>query len=477
MHNPRWLIVLTLSAALCARLSAQEAETGRAALGREMLYALQDAVKEAKRKIGPALVHLHVSAAGMGGQMVQTPFGMARTRGTDPNMTGIIISKNGHVLIPMFFEKDKVERLEAWLGDKECRAKFVAGDKQLQMSILKLETDQEFSPIDIYGLGSADVGNWVVSVFTLGKEREFATFTTLGMIGGTAPSGAEVQFNATNINVQKTGAPVVDLEGRLVGLIRNNSVLAVESVRDALEKFVEQTTGEKKKKKDDDEKGQPFIGIIAAAINEQYAEAVGLPKSGIWVKHVLDDSPAKEAGLMPQDLIVAVDGKAIERTGGNAMKFYTSLLKPEIGREIGLKILRNGEEMEFRTKFVKRDEDKTYQADDVGISVKNLTGTDYYGKSLFTTEGVLVTEIKRGSPAGSSVRYGSTAIMQNDVILEFMGQEVKTVDDLRNAIERVRAEKPDFVLVKLLRGRMTEFSVLNMKIGEKAGDGSKGDSK
>lgn len=106
-----------------------------------------------------------------------------------------------------------------------------------------------------------------------------------------------------------------------------------------------------------DAMGDPWSYYIPASQYDAYMEqmnnvyvGIGISvgstedKTGMEVKSVEPDGPAKEAGVLPGDIIVAVEGQTIAQIGMDAA---TALIRGEENTEVMLTILRDGETMQI----------------------------------------------------------------------------------------------------------------------------------
>ena len=85
---------------------------------------------------------------------------------------------------------------------------------------------------------------------------------------------------------------------------------------------------------------RPWIGVDIQKVEQDYAEALGLPDtSGALIIDVVDDGPAGAAGLAVGDVVIAVDGKRIE--GPVELAKRIASIAP--GAQAELTINRNGE--------------------------------------------------------------------------------------------------------------------------------------
>ena len=87
---------------------------------------------------------------------------------------------------------------------------------------------------------------------------------------------------------------------------------------------------------------RPYIGMSGRDISEEVAKKNNLPKAGVYVVSVEEFSAAEKAGIKAGDLIVAFDGEDVTTMD----KLNELKNKHNIGDEVKIKLIRNGEEKE-----------------------------------------------------------------------------------------------------------------------------------
>jgi len=107
-----------------------------------------------------------------------------------------------------------------------------------------------------------------------------------------------------------SGGPVVDLNGRLLGIntnrLGNGFYLAIAADSTVRDRVAALGRGESP------ERRQLGIGLAPSHVARRLRRAVGLPeRDGLLVREVEDDSPAARAGLAEGDLIVAAGGRDV----------------------------------------------------------------------------------------------------------------------------------------------------------------------
>jgi serine protease Do len=169
-------------------------------------------------------------------------------------------------------------------------------------------------------LGDSDVievGDWVVAIgnpFGLSHTVSAGILSAKGRtkddVKGLDPSG---YFNFlqtdASINPGNSGGPLLNLRGEVVGInaaVRANAngigfAIPINMVKQLLPMLLR-----------DGKIRRSAIGVTVDALNGVEAGRLKRPdRKGAWVKSVLGGGPADRAGLAPDDVIIAFDGKAI----------------------------------------------------------------------------------------------------------------------------------------------------------------------
>jgi serine protease Do len=156
-------------------------------------------------------------------------------------------------------------------------------------------------------------------VVALGNPNGRGPRVTLGFVSGVGrsfrgPRGRRVAGaveHTAPLMPGSSGGPIVDLDGRLLGINTNRigngfyqAIVADASLRDRVAAL---GRGESPTRR------RLGVGLAPSHVARRLRSAVGLPeRSGLLVREVEDDSPAAKAGIREGDLIVAVGDRAIE---------------------------------------------------------------------------------------------------------------------------------------------------------------------
>jgi serine protease Do len=178
------------------------------------------------------------------------------------------------------------------------------------------------------------------------------------------------------------------------------------------------------------------IGVAIQPVTSDLAESYGLDRPrGAAVSSVVKDGPADKAGIKPEDVILAVNGRKIESS--NELPEVIAAIHP--GDKVDLELWRDKGSRhvtavvdEFkapgaRTARAQRGADSSSSSaiDKLGLTVRQLTPRE---KQQLGSDGSILVEETSGPAAEAGIRGG-------DVILSARGQRLTTVDELRNAVK------------------------------------------
>jgi serine protease Do len=283
-----------------------------------------------------------------------------RQKGTEKRQissgSGFLISEDGLIITNKHVVEDKEAEYSIIMNNgKKLSAQVLARDPFQDVAILKV-SGAGFSYIPLGNSDTLKVGQTVVAIGnTLG---EFQNTVSVGVISGlkrtVLASGStlgpqklqEVIQTDAAINPGNSGGPLLDLQGRVIGI---NTAMAsgAENVGFALPINII-----KKDVRDVKKFGKiknAFLGVRYISINQKIKEekklavdyGILLEKSKNGDPAVIPESPAEKAGLQDGDIILEFDGVKINQN--NTLGELIS--KKSVGEKIKLKILRDGQEM------------------------------------------------------------------------------------------------------------------------------------
>lgn len=254
--------------------------------------------------------------------------------------SGIVWSADG-VIVTADHVLERHDNIEVLLPSGETAAATIAGrDPGSDLAVLKVDR-AGLAPAELAPAGSARVGSLVLAVGRPTTEGPMASFGVVGSVGGAWRTfrGTEVEGylrSDTTFFPGFSGGPLVDVEGRVVGLnssrLGRGAGLTVPAV--ALTRIVGDLLATGKVRR-------AYLGISSqgARLPANLAAALDGQESGLLIVSVEPGSPADQAGLLIGDILVAFTETRVTDTDD----LQALLGAGRIGQPTPARILRGGE--------------------------------------------------------------------------------------------------------------------------------------
>ena len=318
---------------------------------------------------------------------------------------------------------------------KEYEAKVIGRDPLTDVAVIKI--DEEGLPaLPVTDSSNTKVGD---QVFAIGNPMRVGLTVTQGIIsakgrqiGVTGRNGYEnfIQTDAS-INPGNSGGPLIDVQGRLVGV--NSAILSGTGGSIGLGFAIPSNIAVNVMKSlvEHGEVKRGFLGVSISDLTPEMAKAFGVDSAnGAVVNNVEKGLPADKAGIKRGDLIVAVEGKPVNNA--NDLRLHISQQRP--GSTVEITLTRDGDTVQVEAKLADIEEQGRDSIGDIklleGVSlvpVDEKQRKEYDIPERF--DGMLVEEVKADSPYSRILREGMVMIEVND-------KPVRSADDLRNALRK-----------------------------------------
>jgi serine protease Do len=353
--------------------------------------------------------------------------------------SGIIISKNGYVLTN-FHVINEAKELHITLYDmREFSAKYIGADPTTDVALLKIDA----SDLPTAYMGNSDeteIGEWVLAV---GNPLNFRSTITAGIVSaiGRDINIIDEEYRIENfiqtdavINPGNSGGALVNLNGEVVGV---NTAIATRTGFNQGYGFAIPINLAKKVVDDIVQYGyvkRGLLGISIGRVSSSTARAMGLrvPK-GVLVQGIRKDFPAEKIGLKQGDIILSVNGEAVNAANELQMK----IARHHPGTTVRLGVWRDGREAQFDavlaeaprsdTKSLLSLGDDNIQFENLGLKVRDLTTAER--EYLDEVEGVLVERVYSGSPAQNA------GIYQADVVVSINKSLIKSKSEFERQVK------------------------------------------
>ncbi len=222
-----------------------------------------------------------------------------------------------------------------------------------------------------------------------------------------------------------------------------------------------------------------YLGVDLASLTDARAKELKIFSKGALIQRVMPNSPAEKAGLKANDVVVAIDGKAI----ASDAELRDAIGDHESGQTVTLEVIRDGKRQTVQatlgSRFALGDrgflrtpngmelfrgrmpegfafgDGEPYVmlfpgAPRLGVSVLPMTNDlrDYFGAEH--DKGVLVSAVSKGSAAERA------GIQTGDVIVSIDGEAVSRAGEISRVLASKRTEGPRTVEIVLVRNHSAQ---------------------
>jgi len=371
--------------------------------------------------------------------------------------SGFILTADGYVMTNAHVV-DGAEDVIVTLTDKrELKARIIGADKRSDVAVVKIDaTGLPF--VKIGDVNKLKVGEWVMAI---GSPFGLDNTVTAGIVSAKQRDTGDllplIQTDVA-INPGNSGGPLLNLRGEVVGInsqiySRSGGFMGISfaiPIDEAI-RVSEQlrTSGRVIRGR---------IGVQIGAVTREVAESIGLgAPRGAAVISVEKDGPADKAGIEAGDIIVKVDGRAVEKSAD--LPRFIGAIKP--GAKGVVQVFRRGATKDLSVTVVEFEQERPArraQAEPgaapqaaksaLGLSVSDLS--DAQKKELRVRGGAKVDAVD-----GAAARAG---LREGDVILSIDNTEV--ADSKQFAAAASKVEKARAVSVLVRRGEWTNYLVI-----------------
>lgn len=230
--------------------------------------------------------------------------------------SGVVIDENGIIVTNFHVVQGAVEVEVGFHNGETLEGRVIGGAGERDLALIQVDANN-LTPIEIGKSESMRLGDDVIAIGfpievggpTVTKGILSALDRSIQPVNG-PPLTDMLQIDAA-INPGNSGGPLVDANGRLIGInSAAAAAAAAENVGFAIP--IDQALPVIQQLLSEPPERQAWLGVQTAVLDESIAGQLGLPVTeGALVAGTFEDSPAEGAGIQQGDVIVAVDDHAI----------------------------------------------------------------------------------------------------------------------------------------------------------------------
>ncbi len=337
--------------------------------------------------------------------------------------SGVIVSPDGYLLTNNHVVERGARFRVGFADGREVVAKLVGTDPSSDLAVLKLDARERLPFVPMGRSDDLLIGETVIAI---GNPFGLSHTVTTGVVSAVHrnfKAGDRTLFDFiqtdASINPGNSGGPLLDIEGRLIGI--NTAILGERNAGigfaipiDRARRIAEDLVAH-------GEVREGYLGVSVEDLPARDGAPVGA-SGGVKVTGVDPGSPAEQAGVRRGDVIEAVDGGAPE----SAEEFRFRVRDLPIGAVARLELTRGKQRLTAPVTAVElspqRAEQLVQRRVGIALDQQRVTG----GTVL------VVRSVSKGTPAD---RVG---LEKGDLVREVNGQEVGSLDEFRRAASSAR---------------------------------------
>lgn len=319
----------------------------------EIISRLNEEYARLTKAVVPSVVS--IDTAGIRTERLMDFWGRSRIRRypTQGQGSGVIVSEEGHIITNHHVIAGQQKIRITLHGGKTYTASLVGEDSLLDIAVVKIDSNDKFTPLKLGDSSQVQVGQLV---FAVGNPFGLGETVTKGIISAKERSLSDNQRNLFQtdaaINPGNSGGPLVNLTGEIIGI--NVAILAPDrenpgfqgvgfsipsnDVNEALRQIIRD--------------GRPVRGFLGVQMRDldsaMRAELNYKESAGSAVIGVTPDSPAESSGLKIDDIILSYNGKTITDT----TQLILMVQRTAIGEKVMIRVWRDGETIDLEATIV-----------------------------------------------------------------------------------------------------------------------------
>jgi S1-C subfamily serine protease len=347
---------------------------------------------------------------------------------------------------------------------REYRAELVGTDPNTDLALLRI--DPAGRPLPVLEFGDSDmveVGSWAVAIGNpFGNLESTLTVGVVSAkgrgdlkIGGLTPRYQDFIQTDASINFGNSGGPLVDVQGRLIGVntainqrgqgigfaVPSNLVMNIYSQLREHGRVI-----------------RGYLGIMTEDVVQVVGEETpGEPAGGVRVLSVVEGSPAAAGQLQAGDLVLEYGGQLVESR--RQLQFLIAGSPP--GQEVEIVIFREGARKGIQVRpveWIQEEPTATTKESShwLGMEVASIEGQGSRvtrlkeALGITATTGVMVVAVSEGSPAAEA------GIRPGDVLVSIAGHEIIDLESY-DQVRMLMAPSRDLLSVLVKTGNMENY--------------------
>jgi len=414
-------------------------------------------ISRARAEVFPALIFV---------KPIVEDYGSGEKKQAEVFGSGVIISPDGYA-VTNWHVVDKAVRINCVLYDeRQVRVELIGSDRDTDLALLRLPDPPEGKSYpharfaDTTGMQEGDF------VMALGSPFGFQRSISLGIISNAQRYigfDTEYKYNTwiqtdAAINPGNSGGPLIDTRGAIVGIntlgIDGSGIgfsIPASCVQDVVARL-----------KRDGRVVRAHTGLRLQALKDFHSNTFVDAEHGVLIAGVEENSPAARAGIRAGDILLTLDGKALDGLYAEMLPaIWRALADLQADGPVPMELQRDSEKVQVRiTPELKGlSEGEDFDCRRWNMTVKEINKDRTPQLYYLREKGVFIQGIRYPGNAANS------GLGRRDILLTIDKEPVETMADVKRVYERILQDdkREKKILLEVLRSGLRKWIVLDYR--------------
>jgi serine protease DegS len=266
--------------------------------------------------------------------------------------SGVIMNTAGYILTNAHVIQGANDILITLNDGRLAQAQLIGLDTDTDLAVINIPIE-DLPQIPIGNSAELKIGDIVLAI---GNPYNFGQTVTQGIVSATSRKRRGISYfddfiqTDADINLGNSGGALVNAAGELIGI--NTAIISSSGGSEGigLATPINQALDVMNQIIKNGRVVRGWLGIEAQTLSADIIESANLETGGVLVTAIMRNGPAENAGLIPGDIMIAIDGENVS-SPDQAIETITELIP---GSEVRIKILRGWEQQELITRIAQR---------------------------------------------------------------------------------------------------------------------------
>lgn len=266
--------------------------------------------------------------------------------------SGVIMNKAGYILTNVHVIQNANEILITLNDGRQAQAKLIGLDTDTDLAVLNIQLEN-LPKIPVGNSSQLKIGDIVLAI---GNPYNFGQTVTQGIVSATSRKRRGISYfddfiqTDADINLGNSGGALVSASGKLMGI--NTAIISSSGGSEGigLATPINQALDVMNQIIENGKVVRGWLGIEAQTLGTDVIKMLRLETGGVLVNAIIRNSPAENAGMIPGDIMLSIDGKNVS-SPDQAIETITELAP---GKQVKINILRGWERQELTSRIAQR---------------------------------------------------------------------------------------------------------------------------